>query len=78
MIVDRLSEHCVHVKCVALCDYSTYVASSGEVARYKAKALVTDNTCTLLEGLLIVLVYMYVVTKVHTAACLISNQTTPY
>ena len=65
--------------------YSTYVPSAGEVAaRYKAKALVTDNTLlevcsantTLLAGLLIVLVF--VVTKVHAAACLVSNQTTPY
>ena len=30
--------------------YSTYVLSAGEVARYKAKVLVTDNT--LLECLL--------------------------
>ena len=28
--------------------YSMYIPSAGEVARYKAKALVTDNT--LLEG----------------------------
>ena len=64
--------------------YSTYVPSAGEAARYKAKALVTDNTLvevcstdtTLLAGLLIVLVkYTY---QVHAAACLVSNQTTPY
>ena len=59
--------------------YSTYVPSAGEAARYKAKALVTDNTLlevcsvdtTLLAGLLIVLVN--VLTKVHAAACLVSN-----
>ena len=61
-----------------------YVPSAGEAARYKAKAQVTDNTLlevcsadtTLLAGLLIVPVF--VVTKVHAAACLVSNQTTPH
>ena len=50
-----------------------YVPSAGEAARYKAKALMTDNTLlevcsadtTLLAGLLIVLVN--VLTKVHAA-----------
>ena len=62
-----------------------YVLSAGEVACYKAKALVTDNTLlevcsadtSLLAGLLIVDL-VNVLTKVHAAACLISNQTTPY
>ena len=52
-------------------NYSTYVPSAGEAARYRAKALVIDNTLlegslsntTLLARLLIVLVF--VVTKVH-------------
>ena len=61
--------------------YSMYVPSAGEAAHYKAKAQVTDNTLlevcstdtTLLAGLLIVLLFV-----VHSAACLISNETTPY
>ena len=64
--------------------YSTYVLSAGEAARYKAKALVTDNALlevcsvdtTLLAGLLIVLVN--VLTKVYAATCLVNNQTMPY
>ena len=44
------------VCCSLLGHYSTYVPSAEEAAtRYRAKALVTDNT--LLEGLLIVLVF---------------------
>ena len=83
------SEHCIRVQSVALCQATTlltymYVPSAGEVARYKAKVLVTDNTLledssvntTLLAGLPIVLVN--VLTTVHTAACRVSNQTTPY
>ena len=38
------SEHCICVQCVALCQATTYVLSAGEAARYKAKALMTDNT----------------------------------
>ena len=64
--------------------YSTYVPSAREAARYRAKELVTDNALlevcsantTLLAGLLIVLVN--ILTKVHAAACLVSNQTAPY
>ena len=80
------SEHCIRVQCVALCQATTLriVPSAGEAARYKAKALVTDNTLlevcsadtTLLAGLLIVLVNCTY--QVHAAACLVSNQTTPY
>ena len=43
----------------------TCVLSAGEVARYQAKALVTNST--LLAGLLIVVVF--VVTNVYAAAC---------
>ena len=50
LVLLSLSDHCIHIQRVPLCDYSTYVLSSGEVARYKAKALMTDNT--LLKGLL--------------------------
>ena len=65
-----------------------YVLSAGETPRYKAKVLVTDSTqlesllsqlyiaSRLLAGWLIV--QIYIVTKVHAAACLVSNQTTPY
>ena len=40
------SEHCIRVQCVTVCQATTlsvYVPSAGEAARYKAKALVTDN-----------------------------------
>ena len=62
--------------------YSSYVLSAGEAAaRYKAKVLVHcykaySADTMLLAGLLIVLVF--VVTKVHAATCLVSNQTMPY
>ena len=53
-----------------------YIPSAGEAARYKAKALVTDNALlevcsantTLLAGLLIVLVNVLTNCKVHAAA----------
>ena len=77
--------HRLTVCCSLPGHYSTYmyITSAGEAAHYKAKALVTDNTLlevcsanTLLAGLLIVLVN--VLTKMHAATCLITNQTTPY
>ena len=46
LVLPPLSEHCIHLQYVALCQATT----AGEAARYKAKALVMDNT--FLEGLL--------------------------
>ena len=76
--------HMRRVCCSLPGHYSAYIPnipSAGEAVRYKAKALVTDNTLlevfsadtALLAGLLLVLVN--VLTKVHAA---VSNQTTPY
>ena len=64
------SENCIRVGCVALCQATTLRMYRLLEKRYKAKALVIDNTLlevcsastTLLAGLLIVLVF--VVTKV--------------
>ena len=72
--------HTRTVCCSLPAHYSTYISSSGEAARYKAKALVTDDTLpevcsadtTLLAGLLIVLV-MYLPKCTQPLASLVTK-----